>query len=89
MALGAQPGDVSRLIMRQGLRVAGSGMMVGAIFAVMAGFGVSGALYGISPADPIAWLGAITLLLGVAALANLVPARRAARVKPWLALRAE
>jgi predicted permease len=89
MALGAQPGDVSGLIMRQGLRVAGSGMIAGAIFAVMAGFAISGALYGISPFDPIAWLGATSLLLGVAALANLVPAHRAARVKPWLALRTE
>ena len=89
MALGARPGDVSRLVMRQGLRVAGSGMIVGAIFAVMAGFAISGALYGISPVDPVAWLGATALLLGVAALANLVPAQRAARVKPWLALRTE
>ncbi len=89
MALGAQPGDVSGLIMRQGLRVAGSGMIVGAVFAVMAGFAISGALYGISPVDPIAWLGATGLLLGVAALANLVPAQRAARVKPWLALRTD
>jgi predicted permease len=89
MALGAQPGDVSRLIMGQGLRVAGSGMIVGAIFAAMAGFAISGALYGISPVDPVAWMGTTALLLGVAALANLVPAQRAARVKPWLALRTE
>jgi ABC-type antimicrobial peptide transport system permease subunit len=89
MALGAQPGDVSGLIMRQGLRVAGSGMIVGAIFAAMAGFAISGALYGVSPVDPIAWVGATALLLGVAALANLVPAQRAARVKPWLALRTD
>ncbi len=89
MALGARPGDVSGLVMRQGLRVAGSGMIVGAIFGVMAGFAISGALYGISPVDPIAWLGATALLLGVAALANLVPAQRAARVKPWLALRTD
>jgi len=89
MALGARPGDVSGLIMRQGLRVASSGILVGAVFAVMAGFAISGALYGISPADPVAWLGAVGLLLAVAALANLVPAQRAARVKPWLALRTE
>ena len=89
MALGAQPGDVSALIMKQGLRVAGSGMVVGAIFAVMAGFAISGALYGISPADPVAWFGATGLLFAVAALANLVPAHRAARVKPWLALKTD
>jgi ABC-type antimicrobial peptide transport system permease subunit len=89
MALGAQPGDVSGLIMRQGLGVAGAGMAVGGVLALLAGFAVSGALYGISPVDPLAWLGAIGLLLGVAALANLIPAQRAARVKPWLALRTE
>ncbi len=89
MALGAQPSDVSGLIMRQGLRVAGSGMIVGAVLAAGAGFLISGALYGISPVDPIAWLGAMALLLGVAALANLVPAQRASRVKPWLALRTD
>jgi macrolide transport system ATP-binding/permease protein len=89
MALGARPGEVSGLIMRQGLRVAGAGMIVGAVFAAAAGFAISGALYGISPVDPVAWLGATTLLLAVAALANLVPAQRAARVKPWLALRTD
>jgi putative ABC transport system permease protein len=89
MALGARPGDVSGLIMRQGLRVAVSGMCVGAVFAAGAGFAIAGALYGISPADPWAWAGAITVLLGVAALANVVPAHRAARVKPWLALRTD
>jgi predicted permease len=89
MALGARPGDVSGLIMRQGLRVAVSGMCVGAVFAVGAGFAIAGALYGISPADPWAWAGAITVLLTVAALANLVPAHRASRVKPWLALRTD
>ena len=89
MALGAQPGNVSALIMRQGMRVAGSGMIVGAIFAVAAGYAISSALYGISPIDPIAWASASVVLLGVSALANLVPARRAALVLPSLALRAE
>ena len=89
MALGAQPSQVSGLIMKQGLRVAGSGMAVGALLSVGAGFAISGALYGISPADPVSWLGALVLLLAVTILANLVPARRAARVKPWLALRVE
>jgi ABC-type antimicrobial peptide transport system permease subunit len=64
-------------------------MIAGAVLAAGAGFGISGALYGISPVDPIAWAGALLLLLGVAALANLVPAQRAARVKPWLALRTD
>ena len=89
MAIGARPGEVSGLIMKQGLRVAGSGMIVGVVFAAGAGFAISGALYGISPVDPVAWIVALTVLVGVAALANLVPARRAARVKPWQALRTE
>jgi ABC-type antimicrobial peptide transport system permease subunit len=64
-------------------------MIVGMVLAAGAAFAISGALYGIRPGDPIAWLGATALLLSVAALANLVPAKRAARVKPWLALRTD
>ena len=89
MALGAQPGDVSALIMGQGMRVAGSGMIVGAIFALAAGCAVSSALYGISSIDPLAWASATFVLLAVSVVANLVPARRAAMARPALALRSE
>ena len=89
MALGAQPGDVSALIMGQGMRVAGSGMIVGAIFALAAGYALSSALYGISSIDPLAWASATFVLLAVSVVANLVPARRAAMARPALALRSE
>lgn len=46
-------------------------------------------LYGVSTADPVAWIGALTVLLAIAAVANLIPAARAARVEPTVALRSE
>src|SRR6185437_12094437 len=80
MALGAKPGGVLSLIMRQGLTVAAAGATVGAVLAIGAAKAVSGALYGVGPADPIAWAGAFVTLFIVSALANVIPARRAARV---------
>ncbi len=50
---------------------------------------ISGALYGVGVGDPLSWAVAATVLLGVSALANLIPARRAARVDPSVALRTE
>jgi predicted permease len=87
MALGAQPAGVLGMVMRQGLAVSVAGLAVGSVFAVVAARALSAALYGIGAADPVAWLGALTVLLGAAALANYIPARRAARVDPSEALR--
>jgi macrolide transport system ATP-binding/permease protein len=89
MALGAQPSAVLRLIMKQGLGVAAVGLVAGSLAAVAAAKVVSGALYGIGAADPVSWAGAAAVLLSVSALANLIPARRAARVEPSVALRVE
>jgi ABC-type antimicrobial peptide transport system permease subunit len=50
---------------------------------------IAGALYGVGTGDPVAWLSAGVLLLGVSALANFIPASRAARVDPSVALRTE
>jgi predicted permease len=89
MALGAQPTGVLRLVMRQGFVLAAVGLAIGAALAIGAGVALSGLLYGITPFDPLAWGLAIVTLLGAAALANLVPARRAMRVQPMAALRTE
>jgi predicted permease len=89
MALGAHPGSVLALIMRQGFGVAAAGLGAGALLALGAAKAVAGALYGVSAVDPIAWGAAIGVLLAASALANLVPARRAARVDPSSALRSE
>ncbi len=89
LALGAAPASVLGLIMRQGLRVAAVGLAAGGGLGVLASRLIAGALYGIGAGDPVAWSAAAAILLGVSALANLIPARRAARVDPSVALRVE
>jgi predicted permease len=89
VALGARPGTVVSLVLRQGLLVAVAGLAIGALLAVVATRALAGMLYGVSLADPIAWSGAAAAILGAAVLANLLPARRAARVDPAVALRSE
>ena len=89
MALGARPAAVVGLVMRQGLTLAVVGIGAGALLALGAAKAVAGALYGVSFVDPLAWSGAIVLLLAVSTLANVVPARRASIVDPSRALRAE
>jgi macrolide transport system ATP-binding/permease protein len=89
MALGAAPGGVIGLVMRQGLTVAVAGIVAGAGIAYMAAGAIASALYGVSALDPVAWGGSIVALLGSAALANYLPARRASRVDPSVALRTE
>ena len=89
IALGAQPINVLWLVMRQGLTLAASGALAGILLAVLAGRSIASLLYGIEPADPVTLLtvtGALTL---VATLACYIPARRATRVDPLVALRAE
>ena len=89
MALGAKRSMVVGLVMRQGLGLTAAGIVVGSLLSAGAAFAVSGALYGVSGADPTTWVGAIITLLSVAAVANAVPARRAAVVDPSRALRSE
>jgi predicted permease len=89
MALGAAPGGVIAMVMRQGLTVAIAGVLGGAALAYVAARGVASALYGIGALDPLAWGGAIAALLVSAAVANFLPARRASLVDPSSALRAE
>ncbi len=89
IALGAQPMNVLWLVMRQGLVLAACGALAGIVLAVLAGRSIATLLYGIQPADPLTLVtvtGALTL---VAMLACYIPARRATRVDPLVALRAE
>jgi predicted permease len=89
MALGARPKSVIRLVLRQGLLVAAAGLAGGCLLAAIAARLIAGALYGVSAADPVSWASAAVVLLAASALANLIPAWRAARVTPSEALRTE
>jgi ABC-type antimicrobial peptide transport system permease subunit len=89
MALGAAPGGVISLVMRQGLTVAASGTVIGMLLAWPAAKAIAASLYGVSAFDVGAWAGAVGILLSSAAFANFVPARRAARIDPCLALRSD
>jgi len=89
IALGARPAGVLAMVMRQGFVLVAIGIVVGGLLAASAGQVIKGLLFGVSPLDPIAWALAITAMAAAAALANLVPARRAMRVDPMTALRTE
>jgi putative ABC transport system permease protein len=89
LALGAQRRDVTRLVMRQGLRLTLAGIVLGALVAVGASRVLSTLLYGVTAGDPLTYTGVAALLGLVAAIAAHVPARRAARVDPMVALRSE
>ena len=89
VALGAQPRSVVRMIVGSGLGMVGLGIVIGAIGAVAATRVLSNLLYGIAPTDPLTFVLVGLLLLAVALLASWLPARRAARVDPIVALRSE
>jgi putative ABC transport system permease protein len=89
MALGAQRRDVLWLVLRAGVRLVALGLVIGVPAAFAMGRGLSGLLYGVKGSDPATFVG-IPLLLGAVALfASMVPARRATRVEPIIALRNE
>jgi putative ABC transport system permease protein len=87
MALGAAPGDVLKMVMGQGIGLAATGVTIGLALSFVAARAISAALYDVGAMDPVAWSTAVAVLLGSAALANYLPARRAARVEPSTALR--
>jgi predicted permease len=89
IALGAARGDLLRLVVRQGLGITVVGVVIGVVGALAAGKAIAALLYGVSPHDPLV-LGIVTLLLlSVAAVASYLPARRATRLDPMVALRHE
>lgn len=89
MALGAQPGAVVGMVLRQGLRLVGFGLGAGLVASWFAASLLAGSLYGISPHDPPTFAFVPLLLAAVALLACWLPSRRAVRVDPMIALRAE
>jgi ABC-type antimicrobial peptide transport system permease subunit len=89
MALGARGGDVIRLIGASGVRLALAGTVVGAAGAFALTRFLSGMLYGVSSLDPVTFLAMAGTLIAVTLLACYVPARRASKVDPLIALRYE
>ena len=89
IALGAQYRDVLHLVMRRSAVLVGIGLAVGVISTLVLGRFVASLLYGVTPSDPATLLAASLFLAAVALVATYVPARRAARVEPMVALSAE
>src|SRR6266851_3388709 len=87
IALGAQPSDILALILRRGMLLSGTGIFAGLLLAAVAAPGIASLLYGVHPIDPLVFLCVPALFLVVAFLASSIPARRALRVDPIVALR--
>jgi putative ABC transport system permease protein len=89
MALGARPGDVLRMVVRQGLVLVLIGIAAGGAGAFLLSRLMEGLLFEVKPADPVTFTAVSTVLAGVALLASYLPGLRATRVDPVIALRAE
>jgi putative ABC transport system permease protein len=89
LALGAAPRNVMRMVIGRGLALAAAGVAIGVVLALALARLIAGLLYSISPADPLTFAAVTIGLVGIVALASYLPARRAMRVDPIVALRAE
>lgn len=89
MAIGARHQDVSRMVMRQGLVLMAVGVALGLLGALVLSRFITSQLYGVTPNDPVTLAGVFVVMVVVAMVASYLPARRAARVDPILALRAD
>ena len=89
MALGATRRDVQRLVLGRALRIVAVGLVIGLVGAVGVTRVLQTFLFGVTPTDPIAFAAVTLLLLAVGVLAAWLPARRATRIDPSAALRAE
>jgi putative ABC transport system permease protein len=89
MALGARPSDVTRMILGRGLKLSAVGLIAGAALAGILGILLRTLLFGVTPAAPLVYAGTAVSLIIVALAACVIPAQRAARVDPVVALRDE
>jgi ABC-type antimicrobial peptide transport system permease subunit len=87
--MGASPYDILKMVLRQGLIVVGVGLVVGLALALAGTRVMSGLIIGIKPTDPLTFVVVVVLLAGIALFACWVPARRATRIDPLVALRYE
>ncbi|HEU4584860.1 MAG TPA: FtsX-like permease family protein, partial [Gemmatimonadaceae bacterium] len=89
VALGATPGEIAGMVTRQGIALTVVGIVAGlALFALVARF-IRSLLFGVAPGDPLTLIAVSLVLVAIAALASWIPARRASKVDPMMALRAE
>jgi putative ABC transport system permease protein len=89
VALGAERSDVLKLVVGQGFKLALMGVGIGILGALALTRFLSSLLYGVKPADPLTFIAASLILAAVAILASYIPARRATKVDPMVALRYE
>jgi len=89
LALGAKPGDAQRMILREGLVITSAGVVAGLALSLLVGKALASVLYKVSGVDPLVFLTATAVLGGVSLLACYLPALRASRVDPMVALRYE
>ncbi len=89
MAIGATPGDILKMVLRQGVGIVAIGLIVGLAAAFAGTRLLADLFYGVKPSDPVTYVAVATLLLAVALLACWIPARRATCVSPTVAVRFE
>jgi ABC-type antimicrobial peptide transport system permease subunit len=89
MALGARGVDVLRMIVRQAILMAGVGVVLGLSISFALGSLMVKLLFGVAPRDPVTFIATAILLAGTAVLASYIPARRASKVDPLVALRSD
>jgi len=89
IAMGASPGDILKMVLRQGISVVGIGLALGLVISLAGTRLLSGLVVGVKPSDPITFIVVVLLLTGIALFACWIPARRATRIDPLIALRHE
>jgi putative ABC transport system permease protein len=89
MALGAQPGDILKMILLKGLRLIGAGVVVGLLASLGLTRLIASQIWGVSPTDPLTFTAVVVAIIAVGLAACLLPARRATQVDPLIALRYE